>query len=303
MSGSQLKLDHSLLVTRTSEPEAALALALDLRELQLQDIEALDACRALQVALLSQNLLNGISLALFSCGRLQKLDLAHNGITALPSANDWARLEALRVLYLHDNQLGSLQAAGALAGCASLMRLTLFGNPCAKHPSYRHYCVNTLFTLRALDLHVISDEELIEGAVFTSTLGTKCPKAELPIFTAEATAAAGAPNDRRIVDEAREEIRTLNSIHARLSPVLRLQASARGGGARRRVAALRLSVPMPPKAPVPPAAQPPPPPPPPPPAAPLEIDVDEAASTLCMPCPRHHPLTPLLATIPTCITA
>ena len=36
--------------------------------------------------------------------------------------------------------------------------------------------------LRALDLHVISDEELIEGASFSAASGTKCPASELPLF-------------------------------------------------------------------------------------------------------------------------
>ena len=54
-----------------------------------------------------------------------------------------------------------------------LLRVTLFDNPLATHPNYRHFLVNSIFSLRALDLHVISDEELIEGAHFPSRFGSR----------------------------------------------------------------------------------------------------------------------------------
>merc|ERR1712185_174846 len=103
---------------------------------------------------------------LLHCSRLLKLDLSSNGITALPKREEWARLPELQVLYLHGNQLGSLKVAGRLSALEKLLRVTLFDNPLATHPNYRHFLVNSIFSLRALDLHVISDEELIEGAQF-----------------------------------------------------------------------------------------------------------------------------------------
>ena len=250
MSGPapQAKLDPWSIVGRTSAAEAHLAVALDLRELALQDIEEIATCRALRVCLLGANLLSQVGSAIFNCRRLQKLDLSGNGLTTLPPKTDWANLSDLLILYLHDNHLAALPAAGELIGCAMLLRLTLYGNPLAKHPSYRHYCVNTLISLRALDLHVISDEELIEGATFSDSFGTKCVASELPVFAPplappEGQGAAGPePNDTALLANVQQEIRALNAAHARLSPVLRLQAAARAAGARRRVRALRESL-------------------------------------------------------------
>ena len=50
MSTPAAKLDLWTIVSRTSKAEAHLALALDLRDLALQDAEELATCRALQVA-------------------------------------------------------------------------------------------------------------------------------------------------------------------------------------------------------------------------------------------------------------
>ena len=274
---SLARLDAWTLVAKTSAAEAHLAGALDLRDLALQDIEEIANCKALQVALLAQNLLSQLSSAVFSCRRLRKLDVSRNGLSGLPGADEWRKLPELQILYLHENHLPSLQQAGALASCPNLLRLTLYGNPCAKHPSYRHYCVNTLYTLRALDLNVISDEELIEGAVFSPNIGAKCPASELPLF--EPDAAATEPNDKALIDIIRKELQAMNHAHARLSPVLRLQSAARGGGARRRVLVIKERLlaskppPPPPQAP-PPAAESAPAP------ASAEIDVDGASDLL-----------------------
>ena len=153
-------LDLFRILERSSHSEAHLVLAVDLREVSIQDIEAIAACTALQVALLTQNLLSSISPSIFACRMLRKLDISRNGITSLPTLEQWSVLGVLQILYLHDNHLAALQSVGNLASCQSLLRLTLFGNPCSRHPSYRHYCVNTLLTLRALDLNVVSDEEV-----------------------------------------------------------------------------------------------------------------------------------------------
>ena len=90
------------------------------------------------------------------CSRLLKLDLSNNGISALPKREDWARLPELQVLYLHGNQLGSLKTAGRLAALPKLVRATFFDNPLATHQNYRHFLVNSIFSLRALDRLVVS---------------------------------------------------------------------------------------------------------------------------------------------------
>ena len=48
----------------------------------------------------------------------------------------------------------------------SVMHITLFGNPVCSIPGYRHYLVNSIQSLVALDNFIITDEERIEDASF-----------------------------------------------------------------------------------------------------------------------------------------
>ena len=158
-------LDELTLLEGTTAKEAASARVVELRGKGLTSVDPLASCaRSLQVALLSGNLLSALEEPIMQCSRLLKLDLSNNGISTLPKREEWARLPELQVLYLHGNQLGSLKTAGRLAALPKLLRATFFDNPLATHQNYRHFLVNSIFSLRALDMHVISDEELIEGA-------------------------------------------------------------------------------------------------------------------------------------------
>ena len=166
-------LDELTLLEGTTAKEAASARVVELRGKGLTSVDPLASCaRSLQVALLSGNLLSALEEPIMQCSRLLKLDLSNNGISALPKREDWARLPELQVLYLHGNQLGSLKTAGRLAALPKLVRATFFDNPLATHQNYRHFLVNSIFSLRALDMHVISDEELIEGAKFPAAFAT-----------------------------------------------------------------------------------------------------------------------------------
>lgn len=46
------------------------------------------------------------------------------------------------------------------------MQITLFNNPVCQIPGYRHFLVNSISCLKALDNYVITDEERIEDASF-----------------------------------------------------------------------------------------------------------------------------------------
>lgn len=46
------------------------------------------------------------------------------------------------------------------------MHIQLYDNPVCQIPGYRHYLVNSIPGLKALDHHVITDEERIEDASF-----------------------------------------------------------------------------------------------------------------------------------------
>jgi hypothetical protein len=63
-----------------------------------------------------------------------------------------------------------------LAKCPRLEILTLYDSPISMKENYRHHAVNSILTLKALDKHVVSDEEIIEEASFTN--GKFCAMSE-----------------------------------------------------------------------------------------------------------------------------
>ena len=88
-------------------------------------------------------------------------------IATVPGRGFWACLRHLAVLYLHDNPIGDVDVLDMMSASVSVEVLTLYDTPLSLRHSYRHHVVNTLCSLKALDRRVISDEEVIEDAVFT----------------------------------------------------------------------------------------------------------------------------------------
>ena len=213
---------HALMRAAPSAADLGSIVAAALDGLELSSVEAAEECVSLRLLLLSSNLLTRIEASVLRLSRLRKLDLSCNGVSALPKRDEIrGHLPSLQILYLHGNQLATLKAAGALAFLPSLLRLTLHDNPLAAHPNYRHFLVNSILPLRALDLHVISDEELIEGAHFPARFGALGDAAALPLFHQGARVAGAA--EAALVRELESEIAALNAVHASLSPVLVLQ--------------------------------------------------------------------------------
>jgi hypothetical protein len=126
-------------------------------------------CDMLRVLDLSSNFIKDIT-PLVGCIRLVKLDLHNNHIKHLPGGDFWKRLRYLRVLHLHGNSIGGKQSMQAsvqsLASCTRLQILTLHDTPLSLVRGYRHHVVNLIWSLIALDKHVIADSEIIEGASF-----------------------------------------------------------------------------------------------------------------------------------------
>lgn len=60
-------------------------------------------------------------------------------------------------------QISDWRKIDGLRTASSLTYLTLFHNPICKNGAYRSYVVNCCRSLRGLDLHAVSDDEVIEG--------------------------------------------------------------------------------------------------------------------------------------------
>ncbi|XP_025273765.1 leucine-rich repeat and IQ domain-containing protein 3 isoform X1 [Canis lupus dingo] len=130
--------------------------------LHLKSMENLQSCISLRVCILSNNFITDIH-PLQSCIKLVKLDLHGNQIKSLPDTKFWSGLKKLKLLYLHDNGFVKLKNICMLSACPSLIALTMFDCPVSLKKGYRHVLVNSIWPLKALDYHVISDEEIIQN--------------------------------------------------------------------------------------------------------------------------------------------
>jgi len=76
------------------------------------------------------------------------------------------KLSKLKILRLNSNQISDWRSVMSLQDAPSLLYLTLHSNPFSNNDKYRPFLVNLIPHLKALDLHVTTDEELIENASF-----------------------------------------------------------------------------------------------------------------------------------------
>ena len=97
---------------------------------------------------------------------IKKLDLSNNQIRTLPGPDVFRQMGELRFLYLHGNQISKWNDIQSLITLPKIIHITLFSNPICTVPGYRHFLVNSISTLLALDNYIITDEERIEDASF-----------------------------------------------------------------------------------------------------------------------------------------
>ena len=88
----------------------------------------------------------------------------------------------LQVVYLHDNGLSRIGCINRMAASTSVSILTLYNTPLSLKANYRHHVVNSMWSLKALDNYVISDEEVIEDAVFHERYSSMEPYFYLPLY-------------------------------------------------------------------------------------------------------------------------
>ena len=85
-------------------------------------------------------------------------------IKKVPEPTFWSALYELEIVLLHDNGISKLDTIRSLSSSPCLTILTLYDTPLSLKKNYRHHMVNGIWSLKALDFHVISDEETIEDA-------------------------------------------------------------------------------------------------------------------------------------------
>ncbi|XP_005095281.1 uncharacterized protein LOC101845313 [Aplysia californica] len=197
------------------------------------------ACTRLTICLLANNYLTKID-ALVACRHLIKLDLHSNQLSSLPAPVFWSSLRKLQSLHLHDNPLGKFETLQILGSAPALTILTLFDTPLSLKKNYRHHVVNSIWSLKALDHHVISDEEIIEDAVFSRRFTALSPPFRIDL----------CPQTQQnfTFDQEMSVLRAVNArlsaIMARHSPVLIVQRCLRGYLLRRKLGIVKKMSPM-----------------------------------------------------------
>ncbi|XP_047422859.1 leucine-rich repeat and IQ domain-containing protein 3 [Sciurus carolinensis] len=191
--------------------------------LYLKSMENLQPCVSLKVCIFSNNFITDIH-PLQNCIKLIKLDLHGNQIKNLPDTKFWKGLKNLKLLYLHDNAFAKLKNICILSACPSLIALTLFDCPVSLKKGYRHVLVNSIWPLKALDHHVISDEEIIENWHLPERFKTYNQRL---FFNFYAALRKGATYDDEL-NNIKDVISRINKILAHNSPVLIIQRWIRG---------------------------------------------------------------------------
>ena len=161
----------------------------------------------------------------FRC--LQKLDLSENKITKLPEKEVFQSLVSLQIFFLHMNEISKWEDIESLSGLPSIMHLTVYSNPVAGIPGYRHYLVNCNDSLLALDDCVITDEERSEDASFGVRYRAmnKYMKIYIPKFVQNISA-------EKHLFNLEVDIYRLKRIFERNSPSIRIQSLFRGFSVR-----------------------------------------------------------------------
>uniref|UniRef100_H2YJZ8 Leucine-rich repeat and IQ domain-containing protein 3 n=1 Tax=Ciona savignyi TaxID=51511 RepID=H2YJZ8_CIOSA len=197
-----------------------------LSHFHIRTLGHIQSCRHLRVCILNNNYLTRFS-ALENCPYLVRLDLHSNQITKLPDENFWREMKSLRILNLHDNGIGKLEDIQSLCVCVNLVVLTLYDTPLSLKANYRHHTVNSIWSLKALDHHVIGDEEIIEDSLFSKRFTAMNPK----LFVDLCPKQNEALNDRTLQSEmktVRKILSDINRILVHGSPVVVIQRWVRG---------------------------------------------------------------------------
>ncbi|KAF4072731.1 hypothetical protein AMELA_G00266360 [Ameiurus melas] len=204
--------------------------------LQLHSLRGVCLFRALKVCVLCDNFITDIE-PLRQCENLLKLDLKGNKITQLPEASFWKNLKALQLLFLHDNDISLMSDVSGLSVCPSLSALTLYETPLSQMRNYRHCVINSIFSLKALDHHVISDEEIIENWQLPHRFKAMTPNLSINLYSS-------ANMDSDELKVLRGIISEINKVQAAISPTLIIQKWIRGHLTRRCLGLWRAPVPV-----------------------------------------------------------
>ncbi|XP_077306598.1 leucine-rich repeat and IQ domain-containing protein 3-like isoform X2 [Lithobates pipiens] len=182
-ASESLLLEHGLSVDNRWGEKLEELVAVHIVKLLLKDVNLLQFCTSLKFCSLADNYIKDIR-ALQPCVHLVKLDLHGNQIQNLPGMEFWRPLKNMKLLYLHNNRIRSVSNVESLSTCPALLGLTLYDTPLSLQKNYRHIVVNSIWSLKALDHFVISDEEVIEDWTLQGRFKALSPELQLNMLPA-----------------------------------------------------------------------------------------------------------------------
>eukprot|EP00794_Sanderia_malayensis_P016083 gene16083-17706_t len=194
------------------------------RSSRLNSVGIIEKCRNLTICDLSCNFLQRMD-SLIYCSRLVKLDVHQNQISELPKKEFWSSLSELKIVYLHNNGVSKFDELRKIQAAPNLTMLTLHDTPISIRPHYRHFLVNSIWSLKALDNVVISDEELIEDAYFSEKFKARHKNFN---FVPESLNRKDDASFRNEQEAIRQDLYTVNKIQSKFCPVLIIQKQIRG---------------------------------------------------------------------------
>ena len=196
---------------------------------QLSSLCELEMCISLRICILPGNYITEFD-ALASCLNLWALDLHGNQIKKVPGHKFWSALKQLQIVLLHDNSITKLQTIQHLSSSPSVLILTLYDTPLSLKKNYRHHVVNGIWSLKALDYFVISDEEVIEDSSMSDPFAARTKNFKIDL----SHALTKELSLREAVKYMEELKRKVNNIQAKFCPVLMIQKTFRMFAIRKR---------------------------------------------------------------------
>ncbi|XP_022085158.1 uncharacterized protein LOC110976310 [Acanthaster planci] len=194
----------------------------------LMNLGQIQLLTRLKICILPGNYITSF-VALANCAELVKLDLHSNQISTLPGPEFWRCLPNLKVLHLHNNCIGKLDTLQHVGEAGAIQVLTMYDTPVSLKKTYRHHIVNSIWSLKALDYYVISDEEIIEDASFGGHFASMNPSFRynpVPHSKKDST----FEDEMSLIRQVLEEVSNIQAHH---SPVLIIQKAIRGFLVRR----------------------------------------------------------------------
>ena len=160
---------------------------------------------------------------------LRKIDLSFWKITKLPTKKVFESLVHLQFWFLHNNMISEWGDLESIVGWKYLLHLTMYSNP-VSNLAYRHFLVNSIQSLLALDMHIITDEERSEDVSFGDRFRAMSDymRISIPDYTKESDA-------RNHLISLNRDAYELKRIYERNSPSVMIQRVFRGFRIRKNI--------------------------------------------------------------------